>query len=419
MTMAAASDKPRIDRRALPVLISAAAMLSLAMGLRQSLGLFMTPMTRDIAVSVSDFTLAIAVQNLMWGIFQPIVGAYSDRIGFRPLMVAGAALYAAGLAAMAFAEDIVFIMLGPGLMVGAAMACTANAIALSVSSRVVPPAVRSTILGVVSAGGSIGALIAAPLGQFLIAEEGWRFGAFGFAALALVMIPAAWIAGRADRWPIQKPVGAAAPDSSADDKTAGEALVMALSNPRFVIMTLAFFVCGMQLVFLTTHLPSYIILCGMDPMLGATALGVIGGFNILGSLFFGWAGQRWNKQALLGLLYISRSLVLAAYFMLPPTPEATILFAAAMGFLWLGVSPLIAGAVIEMFGLRWQAMLQGVMFVNHQVGSFLGAYGGGWVFDAMGSYDLAFQFGISIGLTAGIIQVMAAFYRPPASAVPA
>ena len=179
-------------------------------------------------------------------------------------------------------------------------------------------------------------------------------------------------------------------------------------------MTCAYFVCGMQLVFLTTHLPSYLLICGLDPMLSAQTLGMIGGFNVLGSLFFGWAGQRWNKLALLGAIYILRSLALAWYFMLPATPATTLLFGAIMGFLWMGVGPLVAGAVVEMFGLKWQAMIQGLAFMSHQLGSFLGAYGGGLIYDSLGSYTMAWRIGVALGLAGGIIQVAFALIRPSA-----
>jgi MFS family permease len=152
-------------------------------------------------------------------------------------------------------------------------------------------------------------------------------------------------------------------------------------------------VCGLQLVLITTHLPAYLALCNMDPMLSAEALGVIGGFNVLGGLFFGWAGGRWSKRALLGLIYTLRSLGLAGYFALPLTPTGTLVFAAVMGFLWLGVGPLIAGSVAEMFGLRWQAMIQGVTFISHQLGSFVGALGSGLLFEALDNYDLAWRLG--------------------------
>jgi predicted MFS family arabinose efflux permease len=396
-------------RPTLPILIGASLMLSLSMGLRQSLGIFLQPLTRDIGISVSDFTLAIALQNLAWGFLQPLAGAMTVRYGFRSIMVAGAVLYIAGLTLMASAHGLLSVMLGAGLLIGMSLACTAAAIAMSVAARSVPESVRSTVLGMVSAAGSLGALLSAPLGQVLSEDYGWRMGLAGFVVLSLALIPAAWFAGRVDKIPL--------PPRSSDqiaDTSAGVAVKVAFNNPSFVIMTCAYFVCGMQLVFITTHLPAYLAICGMDPMLSAQTLGVIGGFNVLGSLFFGWAGGRWNKLALLGAIYLTRSLVLAWYFMLPPTPATTLLFGALMGFLWLGVGPLVAGAVAEMFGLQWQAMIQGLAFMSHQLGSFLGAYGGGLVFDALGSYTLAWRIAVAVGLAAGIIQVAFALVRPTA-----
>lgn len=179
-----------------------------------------------------------------------------------------------------------------------------------------------------------------------------------------------------------------------------------------MVLTAAYFVCGMQLIFLSTHLPSYLEICGLDPMLSAKALGVIGGFNVLGSLFFGWAGTRWNKPMLLGVIYILRSLTLAWYFTSPPTASSTLLFSAMMGFLWLGVVPLVAGWIGETFGLRWQAMLGGVAFMSHQLGSFVGAFGGGLIYDLSGSYNVAWQGAVGIGLCAGFAQLAFAWSRP-------
>ncbi|MBL0151586.1 MAG: MFS transporter [Ideonella sp.] len=381
-------------------------MLSLAMGLRQSLGLFMPPLTKDIGITVSDFTLAIAVQNLAWGLLQPVAGAWAVRLGYRPLMVAGSLLYVLGLVLLATAQGLLGVVLGAGLSIGASMACTGSAMAMAVAARRVSPALRSSVLGIVSAAGSLGALLAAPIGQALAQSHGWRFGLYGFIALALLMLPAAWVAGRVDALPV--PAGGAANQLNARD-----ALATALRNPVFVVMSLAYFVCGMQLVFLTTHLPSYLDICGMDPMLGAQALGMIGGFNVLGSLFFGWAGGRYNKLMLLGGIYIARSLVLAWYFTSLPTPAMTLAFAAVMGFLWLGVAPLVSGWVADTFGLRWQAMLGGVAFVSHQLGSFVGAFGGGLIFDRLGSYNMAWKVGVALGLAAGIVQVAFAHGRVP------
>jgi len=399
-------------RPSLPILIGASLMLTLSMGLRQSLGIFMQPLTHDIGISISEFTLAIAVQNLAWGFLQPLAGGLTVRYGFRSVMVVGAVLYIAGLVMMEKAHDFLFVLIGGGILIGASLACTAAAMAMSVAARAVPETVRSTVLGIVSAAGSLGALLSAPIGQVLAQDLGWRAGLTGFVVLALAMVPAAWFAGKVDKVPLPKPS-----TDQLGNVSAGIAVTMAFGNPSFVVMTCAYFVCGMQLVFITTHLPSYLSICGMDPMLSAQTLGVIGGFNVLGSLFFGWAGGRWNKLALLGGIYICRSLVLAVYFMMPPTPATTLLFGAFIGFLWLGVGPLVAGAVAELFGLKWQAMIQGLAFMSHQIGSFVGAYGGGLIFDALGSYDLAWRIGVAVGLSAGIIQVAFALIRPTAPPV--
>ena len=394
-------------RPTLPILIGASLMLSLSMGLRQSLGIFLQPLTHDVGISVSDFTLAIAMQNLAWGFLQPLAGALTVRYGFRAIMMVGALLYIAGLVLMASAQGLLSVMLGAGVLIGVSLACTAAAIAMSVATRAVPASVRSTVLGIVSAAGSLGALLSAPIGQILNEDYGWRIGLTGFVVLSLAMLPAAWFAGKVDRIPLPARTSDDIPDTSA-----AVATKIAFGNASFVVMTLAYFVCGMQLVFLTTHLPSYLAICGMDPMLSAQTLGMIGGFNVLGSLFFGWAGGRWNKLALLGGIYIARSLILAWYFMLPPSPATTLLFGALMGFLWMGVGPLVAGAVAEMFGLQWQAMIQGLAFMSHQLGSFLGAYGGGLLYDALGSYTMAWRIGVALGLAGGIIQVAFALLRP-------
>lgn len=397
----------QVLRPTLPILIGASIMLTLSMGLRQSLGIFMQPLTHDIHLSVSDFTLALAVQNLAWGFLQPLAGAMTVRYGFRPIMIVGALMYIVGLILMATANGLVSIMIGAGVLIGTSLACTAAAIAMSVAARAVPATVRSTVLGIVSGAGSLGALLSAPIGQMLNEGFGWRIGLAGFVVMSVLMIPAAWYAGCVDAIPLPKP---AADDIG--DATAASVAKSAFGNASFVVMTCAYLVCGMQLVFLTTHLPSYLAICGLDPMLSAQTLGMIGGFNVLGSLFFGWAGQRWNKLALLGGIYILRSLALAWYFMLPATPASTLLFGAIMGFLWMGVGPLVAGAVAEMFGLRWQAMIQGLAFMSHQIGSFRGAYGGGLIYDALGSYNMAWRIGVALGLAGGIIQVAFALIRP-------
>ena len=398
----------RALRPALPILLGASLMLSLSMGLRQSLGIFMPPLTQDIGISVSDFTLASAVQNLAWGFLQPLAGAWAVKMGYRRLMLAGSLLYIAGLVMLVTAQGFISVLLGAGVAIGASMALTGPAFSMAVASRSVSAAVRSSVLGIISAAGSLGALMAAPLGQALAQSHGWRVGLYAFIVLSLLIVPAAWYAGRADSLPMP-------PSPGGDDKSAAQVTREALRHAPFVVMAAAYFVCGMQLIFLTTHLPSYLAICGLDPMLSAQALGVIGGFNVLGSLFFGWAGGRWNKQLLLGLLYSTRSVVLAGYFIAPPTPTSTLVFAAIMGFLWLGVAPLVAGSVAEMFGLRWQAMIQGLAFFSHQMGSVLGAYGGGLLYSWLGNYELAWRVGVGLGLVAGLVQMAVAMGRPPST----
>lgn len=395
-------DKPL--RPVLPILICIAVVLSLAMGLRQSMGIFMQPMTRDIGISVSQFTVAVAVQNLAWGLLQPFTGAWASRVGFRSTVMAGALLYVLGLVLVATTQGMLGLVLGLGICIGCAMACTGSAIALAITARAVDARVRLVAMGMVSAAGSLGALMAAPIGQALNQAQGWRTGAVAFVMIALVMLPAAWVSGRVDRLPV--------PPSPSGEERGKVVLKQALSTPAFIVLTLAYFVCGMQLVFLSTHLPSYLEICGMDPMLSAQALGVIGGFNMLGSLTFGWLGARYNKLLMLGGIYILRSITLAWYFSSAPTPASTLVFSAIMGFLWLGVVPLVAGWLGETFGVRWQAMLGGLAFMSHQLGSFLGAFGGGVIFDWTGSYTAAWEAAVGIGLIAGVVQATFAWRRP-------
>jgi predicted MFS family arabinose efflux permease len=385
------------------VLAGASLLMSLGMGMRQSLGLFMVPITRDLSLSVSDFTFALAAQNIVWGFTQPFIGAISDRFGMRPLMIGGALCFATGIAITIVATGPLTLFLGTGLFIGLALACTASNLSLTATARIVSAARRSTVLGVVAAIGSFGTFLVAPMAQRLIVDHGWQTALVAFLCLTAIMLPAALMTGSVDRIPYPKSVNPLAPETPL---TLGAVLRTASRHRGYVTMSVAFFVCGLQLVFLTTHLPTYLVLCGQDPMLSAQALATIGMFNVVGCYLLGWLGGRYSKHILLGLVYVLRSIAITAYFVLPPTPFTTLLFAAVMGMLWLGVAPLVQGLVAQMFGLRFMATLSGIAFFSHQVGSFLGAWGGGLIYDAFGSYDRAWQFGVLVGLIAGCAQML-------------
>jgi len=387
------------------ILAGAAILLSLAMGMRQSFGLFQPSVIRDVGITVADFSLATALQNVVWGVTQPAVGMLADRYGARYVMLGGVLVYIAGLVAMIFATSALTFIIGAGFCVGLALSCTASSTTMAVTSRVVTPVKRSVAMGAVSAAGSLGLVLASPLAQALIVTAGWRMALVGFIGLAIVMLPAAFMAGGSDAVEIDR-----ADDT---DQKVGAVVQSALGHSGFVVMSVAFFVCGLQLVFLTTHLPNYLAICGLDASLGASALAMIGLFNVLGSYLFGWLGGRYPKQLLLGGIYILRSVAIAIYFALPATPASTLLFAAVMGALWLGVVPLVNGLVAQLFGLRFMTTLTGIAFLSHQAGSFVGAWGGGMIYDWLGSYDMAWRAAVVIGLIAGAFQMLMNV-RPPA-----
>jgi predicted MFS family arabinose efflux permease len=305
---------------------------------------------------------------------------------------------------MMMSTTVVPFIFGMGLCIGLALSCVASSLSMTVASRAVSAAKRSVTMGAVSAAGSLGLVLASPLAQSLISSSGWQMAFVGFLALVAVMLPAAFAAGKSDKIEIEK--------SDELDQTLGGVLQTALGHSGYVVMALAFFVCGLQLVFITTHLPNYLALCGLDPSLGASALALIGLFNVFGSYAFGWLGGRYPKQLLLGGIYIVRSLAIAAYFSFPATPTSTLVFASVMGTLWLGVVPLVNGLVAQLFGLRFMATLTGIAFFSHQVGSFIGAWGGGLIYEKLGSYDMAWKGAVIIGLLAGSMQMLMNV-RPP------
>ena len=309
-------------------------------------------------------------------------------------MAGGAAIYVLATLVMVFATGVAALTVS-GALIGVAVACTSSSLAMTATARAVSPERRSVMLGIVGAFSSVGMLVLAPLIQAMLARWDWRIAAGAMVVLSLGILPMALMTGTVDRMPQPAQVRPGF----------REVVGIALSNRRFVVLCCTYFVCGLQLIFLNTHLPNYLALCGQDPMLGATALSIIGGVNIFGSFTAGWLGGRYPKHLLLGCLYLARSGTLTAYFLFPPTPTTTIVFAAVMGMLWLGVIPLVSGFVAELFGTRTMATILGLSFVIHQAGSVTGAMGGGVIFDAFGSYDVAWRAGVLVGVAAGIAQI--------------
>lgn len=373
-------------------------MVTLAMGMRQSMGMLQPSVTAGLSLTAADYSFAIALQNIVWGLTQPFVGALADRHGTRRIMMIGGIIYATGLLIARFSTDPMVFILGLGLPIGLAMSCCGSTLAMAVTSRTVSPARRSFAMGAVTAAGSLGLVFVSPLAQLSLAGGGWQMTMVVFAALAVVIIPFAFMAGGSDQ--LNKSV------SGGPAQSLAEALKEAGGHSGYVVMALAFFVCGLQLVFLTTHLPMYIEICGMPASVTTATLSLIGLFNALGSLAFGWLGGRYSKRALLGGIYLLRSLIIVAYFSSVPTPATTMLFGAMMGTLWLGVVPLVNGLVIHIFGLRYVATLVGIAFFSHQLGSFVGAWGGGLIYASLGNYDWAWRGAVIVGLIAGSAQVL-------------
>ena len=369
--------------------------ISLCMGMRQSLGLFMRPMGVELGISAATFGFSIALQNIVLGVSQPFVGALGDRYGPRPLLIATALIYAAGLALMIYSTAFPGALHVAGFLIGIGTAGTGFGILIGTVSRATPPEKRSQTVGIVAAAGSLGTLFIAPLGQYLIDSAGWRIGLIAFAAIAASMVLLSL--------PIrEQPVGGQ--HSPQGKLRLGEAVREAMKHRGYVFMTLAFFACGFQLVFLTTHLPAYLQICGVAPGVGASALGLIGLFNTIGTYMFGLLGARYSAKHLLALIYLLRTVFIALFLLVPISAASTLVFAAAMGLLWLGVTPLVTVIIARVFGLTHFNTLYGVVFLSHQVGSFFGAWMGGVVFDVSGNYNFAWGALIVIGVAAFMLQ---------------
>ncbi|BBK39208.1 membrane protein [Allostella sp. ATCC 35155] len=379
-------------------LVAAGTILSTSMGVRQSLGLFLEPMARGAGVSAATFGFAMAIQNLAWGVGQPFMGALCDRFGGRIVVVAAAVLYCAGLALTAGGSHP-GLYVGGGLLVGIAVAGTSHGVLVGIVSRLAAPAVRATAVSILAAVGSLGTFLVAPAAQALIDGWSWQAALVGLALLAAAMAAVAALFPRA---------GARGP-SPADGPPVGarRAIADALANRTFVITTLAFFACGFQLIFIATHLPNFIGLCGLPPSVGAQAIALIGICNAVGTLGAGWLCQRWGNRNVLALIYLLRTTAIGVFFALPATIESTLIFAAAMGLLWLSVVPPVSGLINGLFGLANFGTLFGVMFLSHQVGAFLGAWLGGLSYQWSGSYATGWISLIVVGTLAALLQLTA------------
>jgi len=374
------------------VLICAALILMLAMGVRQTFGLFMPQMTIANGWTRDEFALAIALQNLLWGAFVPFSGAIADRFGAGRVLAVSAIVYVFGLCMMAVSGTPVAFGLSAGLLIGLALSGTTFGVVLGVVSKVGSPEKRSVALGIAGAGGSFGQFAMVPYGQALISGIGWYGALFVLAATAALIIPlAAGLSGRHVH------------GGASSTQTVREALGEAVSLRTFHFLFWSYFVCGVHTAFIALHLPSYVQDNGMSPAVGMTALALIGLANVFGSYGAGWLGARVSKKWILTWIYGLRSVLIVLLLVAPKTPATLFLFAFCMGLLWLSTVPLTNALVAQIFGLKHVSMLSGTVFFGHQIGGFLGAYVGGVIFTTRGSYDLAWWISIGLGIFAALV----------------
>lgn len=365
----------------------------LALGTRQSFGLFLRPMSVDLGWGREAFSFAIALQNLVWGLAMPFAGAVADRYGAGRVLVAGGAAYGIGLVAMAHSANPLAFNLAAGLLVGSGLACTGFGVVLAVVARAFPPEKRSVAVGIAGACGSFGQFAMLPLGQALISDFGWLAALVVLGAMAFLMIPlGAALAGRD-------------PAAHASDQSIGAALAEATAHRGFWLLTGSFFVCGFQTTFMMTHLPAYLVDRGLTATQGMSALATIGLFNIVGSYGAGALGARYSKKLLLAWMYAMRAIAIAFFIAAPLTPTGTHLFAAVMGLTWLGTVPLTNLLVGQIFGVKYLSTLFSIAFLGHQLGGFAGAWAGGAVFDLSGSYQLVWLAAIVLSVVAAALCV--------------
>ncbi len=384
--MAAAVKLPLI------ILLCGASVLALNMGIRQTFGLFLEPMTLDLGISRGNFSLAIAIQNILWGLLTPLCGILADRYGTGRVLVTGGLLYALGIVIMALGASGLAVHIGGGLLVGLAVGASGYPLVLSAVARSVPEQRRNMAIALAATGGSVGQFLLLPLAQMLIEATGWPAALLVFAGLSALIVPlAAALTG--------KPGTAASGVASI-----GGAVNQAGRHSGYLLLTGGFFVCGFHVSFVGTHLPGYITSCNLAPLVGATALSIIGFFNILGGLSAGVLGSRYRLKYLLSGIYLARAVAIALFLLGPKTEWAVFLFSATFGFLWLSTVPLTSALVGQIFGPRYLATLFGIVMLGHQVGAFFGAWFGGIGYDLTGSYDAVWIVSVLLGLLAAVLH---------------
>jgi predicted MFS family arabinose efflux permease len=372
------------------VLLCGALIVTLSMGIRHGFGLWLQPITMDRGWSRETFALALAVQNLAWGLAGPLAGMWADRFGAFRVLCVGALLYAGGLVTMGLATSGLAFTGSAGLLIGMAQAGTTYAVIYGVIARQVDPARRSWAMGVTAAAGSFGQFLMVPVEAWLIGGFGWQNALFILGCLALAIVPFAL----GLREPPQA-AGAAGPGQSV-----GAALREAFAYPSFRLLMAGYFVCGFQVVFIGVHLPSYLKDQGMGPEVATTALALIGLFNVIGTYAAGALGQRLAKRHILAAIYALRGVAIVAFVLAPLSPWSVYLFASVMGVLWLSTVPPTNAIVAQIFGVQYMGMLGGFVFLSHQVGSFLGVWLGGLLFDATGSYAIVWWIAVALSVMA-------------------
>lgn len=378
------------------VLSCGAAVVTLSMGIRHGFGLWLQPITQSLGWNRELFALAIAIQNLVWGVSGIFAGMIADRFGAFRVLVGGALLYALGLVGMAHTTVPLLFFITAGALIGMAQAGTTYAVIYGVIGRNIPPDQRSWAMGVAAAAGSFGQFLMVPVEGFLISSVGWQeaLTILGFAAL--LMIPLAWGLREPN---FKKHVLAQR------EQTVLHAVGEAFKHRSFQLLMAGYFVCGFQVVFIAVHMPSYLKDHGLSPQVASTALALIGLFNVFGTYFAGVLGQRLPKRFLLAFIYLTRATAIALFMWAPLTPISVYVFSAVMGFLWLSTVPLTNATVAQIFGVAHFSMLSGFVFCSHQLGSFLGVWLGGNLYDRYGTYDLVWYIAIVLGILAALLNL--------------